>query len=295
MPALRVATRGSPLALRQVEELAILLGRQGVEVLPVVVRTTGDRLPDEPLSTIGGQGVFVREVQAAVLDGRAEAALHSAKDLPPASPPGLGVACVPPRRDPRDVLVGSTLDDLPVGATVATGSPRRRAQLASLRPDLTFVELRGNMATRLDRVGRGPVSAVVTALAALERLSLTGRVSQVLSTAEVLPQVGQAALAVEARVDDAETLSAVARVDHQPSRRAVEAERAVLRGLGAGCWAPCGALATDGRGAVRVEAVLASGDGRVVVRSRAVGEDPEEAGAEALRALLDDHGGRDLL
>ncbi len=168
----------------------------------VVVRTTGDRLADQPIERIGGQGAFVKEVQSAVLEGRAELAVHSAKDLPSVTPAGLVLACVPERADPRDALVGRRLDELPCGAPVACGSVRRRAQLAWLRPDLSFVELRGNMATRLARAET--VGAGVVALAALQRLGLDGHVAEILDPGLVLPQVAQGALAVECRQDDVE-------------------------------------------------------------------------------------------
>ncbi|MGH9056796.1 MAG: hydroxymethylbilane synthase, partial [Acidimicrobiales bacterium] len=169
---MRIATRGSALARWQAEEVARRLRRgvPGLRVELVVVDTTGDRRADVPVWDMGGQGVFVKEVQAAVLEGRADAAVHSAKDLPSSTPPGLFLAAFPVRADPRDALVGSTLDALPPGAVVATGSVRRRAQLAWVRPDLTFRSLRGNIATRLDRVPPG--GAAVVAAAALDRLGL---------------------------------------------------------------------------------------------------------------------------
>jgi hydroxymethylbilane synthase len=188
-PTLRLATRGSPLALwqarRVAERLSALPGSPHCDI--VVVQTTGDALAEVPVAQLGGQGAFVKEVQLAVLDGRADLAVHSAKDLPSATPPGLVLACVPERADPRDALVGCTLADLPAGATVATGSVRRRAQLAWLRPDLTFSDLRGNMATRLERAL--DVGAGVLALAALERLGLTDDVAEVLEPRTLLPQV----------------------------------------------------------------------------------------------------------
>jgi hydroxymethylbilane synthase len=258
----------------------------------VVVSTHGDRMADEPLARIGGQGVFVKEVQAAVLEGRADAAVHSAKDLPPQAPAGLVIAAVPPRADPRDALVGGTLDDLPAGALVATGSARRRAQLANLRPDLTFVELRGNMARRLDRVGAGDVQAVVVAMAALERLGLTTRADEVLSVTRCMPQVGQGALAAECRVDDAGVRDALGAIDDAPTHEALDAERAVLDALGAGCALPVGAWARPTSSGVMLDGMLASGDGRVVVRASghspaATTEDPETLGRRVAAALVE--------
>src|SRR5207249_10707722 len=224
---LRAATRGSRLARWQTEHVASLLE---VPVEVVVVETAGDRRSDVPIWEIGGRGVFVKEVQAAVLDGRADIAVHSAKDLPSMPAPGLLLAAVPERGDPRDALVGATLDGLPVGATVATGSVRRRAQVAWLRPDLTFASLRGNIDTRLARAAG--FAAVVVAAAALERLERTDRIGEVLPASVMVPQVAQGALAVECRVDDEEAQTALAGIEHGPSRRAVDAERAFLARLG---------------------------------------------------------------
>src|SRR5437764_4266605 len=200
---LRAATRGSALARWQTDHVAALLG-EDVDV--VVVETTGDRRTDVAIHQMGGQGVFVKEVQAAVLDGRADLAVHSAKDLPSAATPGLVIGAVPERDDPCDALVGSSFAALAPGARIATGSVRRRAQLASVRPDLTFVGLRGNIGTRLDRVGTGGIDAVVVAYAALRRLGLAGRADDVLPIRVMLPQVAQGALAVECRADDEEAI-----------------------------------------------------------------------------------------
>jgi hydroxymethylbilane synthase len=290
---LRLATRGSPLALRQTELVGALLARvrPEVEVETVVVSTQGDRMADEPLGRIGGQGVFVKEVQAAVLDGRADAAVHSAKDLPPLAPDGLVIAAVPPRADPRDALVGSTLSALSPGAVVATGSARRRAQMANLRPDLTFVELRGNMARRLDRVGHRGVSAVVVAMAALERLGWSERADEVLTVAQCMPQVGQGTLAVECRDADAvrEVLGAI---DDPVDHAALDAERALLGALGAGCSLPVGAMArANGDDPLTLDAMMASGDGRVVVRAsdglRVTGDTPATLGERVAAALVE--------
>ena len=207
MATLRLATRGSPLALRQTELVAELLRRAdpGLEVEPVVVRTRGDRDATTPLDQIGGQGVFVSEVEAAVTDGRADAAVHSAKDMPSTLGEDFVIGAVPPRGDARDGLVGCTLAGLPAGGLVATGSARRRAQLAYLRPDLVFTELRGNMARRVARGEDGSVSAVVVAVAALQRLGWESRLSDALDPMDVLPQAGQGAIAVQCRADDAGT------------------------------------------------------------------------------------------
>jgi hydroxymethylbilane synthase len=294
MSALRIATRGSPLARWQAEHVAGLVraAHPDLDVELVTVTTTGDREADRPLSELGGKGVFVKEVQAAVLEGRADLAVHSAKDLPSLTPAGLTIAAVPDRADPRDALVGSRLDDLPPGATVATGSVRRRAQLAAARPDLTFAGLRGNIDTRLAAAARH--GAVVVAAAALDRLGRSDAAAEVLDPAVVLPQVGQGALAVEC-TDGGEVHERLRAIDHGPSHRALDAERGFLVELGGDCDLPAGALAeVDGDG-VRVEGLLASLDGHVVLRHTEAGPDPGAAGRAVARFLLDDAGGAAIL
>ncbi|MGD0391698.1 MAG: hydroxymethylbilane synthase [Acidimicrobiales bacterium] len=323
--ALRLATRGSPLAMWQARRVEELLHRSGVSASLVVVETTGDRRLDVPLDRLGGQGVFVKEVQAAVIGGEADAAVHSAKDLPASAEhcvPGLVLAAFPERADPRDVLVGGRLATLPVGATVATGSARRRVQLANLRPDLTFAGLRGNLATRLATVGAGGggaggaggggagavrergVAAVVVAKAALDRLDWSppaGLELEVFDTGTMLPQVGQGALAVECREDDAVARRALAAIDDLGTRRLVTSERAFLAELGGGCTLPVGAHAEfvepgpqPDRTAIRLNGMLASADGLVVLRHELTGDRPDRLGRAVARYLLDGAGGHDL-
>ena len=291
--ALRAATRGSALARWQADTVARLLG-QPVEM--VIISTTGDQRPDIPIAALGGQGVFVKEVQAAVLEGRADFAVHSAKDLPSAPAPGLTIAAIPERGDPRDALVGATLDGLRPGALIATGSVRRRAQLAWLRPDLTFTGLRGNIDTRLTKIPSG--GAVVMAAAALQRLGREDRIAQILEPTLMVPQVAQGALAVECREDDTATQAALAPLDHGPSRTAVTAERAFLAILGGGCDLPVGAFARLADGRLELEGLLASLDGRVVLRHRRTAEPEEPAdalGRAVAEHLLDNAGGAALL
>jgi hydroxymethylbilane synthase len=291
---LRAATRGSPLARWQAEHVAALLHGvdPSVEVELVVVETDGDRRADVPIWELGGKGVFAKEVQAAVLDSRADLAVHSAKDLPSVTVGGLVLACVPERGDPRDALVGSTLAGLPQGAEVATGSLRRQAQLAAVRPDLRFVGLRGNMATRIAKAADH--DAVVVAGIALDRLGLTEHIAERLPTDVVLPQVAQGALAVECRADDAELQRLLASVEHAPSRRCVDAERAFLQALGGDCSIPAAAYAVVVDGALTSEGRLASVDGATLLRHVVVGEDAS-IGTEVARVLLDELGGRALL
>ena len=287
MRPLRAATRGSPLARWQAEHVAALLGALDprITVELVVVETQGDRQLDRPIWEIGGKGVFVKEVQAAVLDGRADLAVHSAKDLPSLSTPGLVMAAVPERGDARDALVGCRLTDLPLGAEVATGSLRRQSQLAAARPDLRFVGLRGNMHTRLAKAADH--AAIVVAAVALDRLGLAEHIAERISTDVVLPQVGQGALAIECRSgDDLEDV--LAAISHADSRRCVDAERAFLAALGGDCSLPAAGYATISGGEVTIEGRLLSVDGRTVLRQ--AGPD----GAEVARHLLA-HGGRELL
>ena len=295
---LRAATRGSPLALWQTEQVGRLLAAFDVDVEPVIVETTGDRDQDASLHSIGGQGVFVKEVQLAVLEGRADIAVHSAKDLPSAAADGLVLAAVPERGDPRDALVGSTLRGLPTGGRVATGSVRRRAQLAYLRPDLTFAELRGNIGTRLDKAPA--FSAIVMAAAALQRLGLSNRITEALDPALFVPQVGQGALAVECRSSDEATRALLVPIEDGPSRSAVDAERAFLAELGGGCTLPAGAYGVAGvvgaaAGVLTLSGLIASPDGGVVLRYEQSGDDAESVGRAVAAYLLDQAGGRALL
>jgi hydroxymethylbilane synthase len=274
--ALRVATRGSQQALTQARAVAAALtaAHAGLQVDLVTIETTGDRRTDVPIHTIGGQGVFVKEVQQAVLDGRADLAVHSAKDLPSIPTIGLRVGAWCARRDPRDVLVGSTLAGLADGATVASGSVRRRAQLVALRPDLQFVELRGNIATRLTKVPeRG---AIVMAAAALEILGMTDRIAEALEPDVMVPAVGQGVVAVEHRDDDRVTAELVRAIDHGPSRHAVETERAFLAELGSGCSLPVGAFC-DG---ATLRAFLA-GEGTIARRAIELTGSPSDVLAAA--------------
>jgi hydroxymethylbilane synthase len=289
--SLRAATRGSRLARLQTDLVAALLG---VDVESVVVDTQGDRQTEVPIWELGGRGVFVKEVQAAVLDGRADFAVHSAKDLPSSTPDGLTLACVPERADARDALVGCRFDSLPPGARIGTGSVRRRAQLAWLRPDLTFGGLRGNIDTRMSKAGG--FAAIVVAAAALDRLGRAAEVTEVLPANLLIPQVGQGALAIECRTDDDDTLAALAAIEHGPSRRAVDAERAWLVEVGGGCDLPVGAHATlDGDGRITLTAMVGTPDGRVMLRDTDEGDDPVDLGRRLARHLLDDAGGSSLL
>ena len=238
---IRIATRGSAQARAQAEAVATALRSVGADCTLVTVETHGDRtqVDQTPLHSIGGQGVFTKEVQLAVLDGRADVAVHSAKDLPTETPEELMIGAFGPRRDPRDALIGQSLANLPTGATIATGSVRRRAQIEAVRPDLTFIELRGNIPTRLERIPSG--GSIVMAVAALEILGLTDRIAEILDPSVFVPAVGQGCVAAECRTDDLNTAAALAQIDHVTTRRAVVVERVYLARLGSGCSAPVAA------------------------------------------------------
>ena len=291
MSTVRLATRRSPLALLQAELVRSAFAAKGIGCELVRLETHGDTHHDVPLSTIGGQGVFSIEIQRAVLAGRADVAVHSAKDLPSATPEGLVLAGVLERRDPAAVLVGRSLAGLGPGATVATGSPRRRALLLERRPDLRIVELRGNMATRLGRAGRDGVDAVIAAAAALERMGSSELIAERLDTTWFVPQVGQGALALEARRDDRATLGVLELVIDAGATRAVQAERAFLRELGTGCSIPAGAYATLDEGTISLHGVMLAIDGTRSVRSSLRGDDPEELGTQLALELRDAQGG----
>lgn len=240
MTTIRLATRSSAQAKKQSEFLAQqLIAADDDLVIEFVLSKHLVTKADTPLHEIGGQGVFVKEVQRAVLDRHADIAVHSAKDLPSEQQAGLVIAAFTERRTANDALIGSTLDDLASGATVATGSVRRRAQLARLRPDLQFIDLRGNINTRLDKIPEN--GAIMMAVAALEVLDLQDQITQVLSLDDAVPMVGQGCVAVEVRALDDATRRLLQIIDHAPTRRAVETERAFLNELGAGCTAPIAA------------------------------------------------------
>jgi len=242
---IRIATRSSAQARTQAEAVGnALRTATGREFELVFVETLGDKRRDVPLHEIGGQGVFVKEVQHVVREGLADIAIHSAKDLPSGDTPGLLVGAWCERRDPRDVLVGSTIADLALGATVATGSVRRQSQLGAVRPDLVFTDLRGNITTRLEKVPDN--GAIVMAAAALEILGLTARIAEYLDLDRFIPMVGQGCVAVENRDDDEPTRQLLTTVDHEATRRAVEVERTFLTEVGAGCSAPLGAHVAGG-------------------------------------------------
>jgi len=292
---IRAATRGSALARWQTNRLVELLSAVHPEVVVevIVVETTGDLDRTTPLEQMGGSGVFVKEVQTAVLDGRADVAVHSAKDLPALTPEGLILACVPERADPRDVLVGCRWADLPEGANVATGSIRRRAHLAHLRPDLVFSGLRGNIGTRLEKAA--DFDAIVMAAAALDRLGIRPDVVDRLDPSILLPQVAQGAMAVECRTGDDDVRRLLASVEDAVARRTVDAERSFLAELGAGCDLPIAAHAVLEGDEVHLTGAISSPDGAVLLREARRSTDGPTLGRTLARHLLDERGGAELL
>ncbi|OGL60152.1 MAG: hydroxymethylbilane synthase [Candidatus Tectomicrobia bacterium RIFCSPLOWO2_02_FULL_70_19] len=298
---LRLGTRGSSLALAQARMMAARLRElhPGLEAEEVVIRTRGDELVDSPLHQLGGKGLFVKEIEEALLGGRIDAAVHSLKDLPGELPPGLVLGAVPEREEPWDVLVsrgGESIRNLAPGSRVGTSSLRRRAQLLRYRKDLEVVDLRGNVDTRLRKVAEGQVHAAILAAAGLNRLGLGERATEALAPEVMLPAVAQGALGIETREGDAETLALLAALEHLPTRQAVEAERRAMAVLEGGCKVPMAAFAELRRGRLRLRALVASLDGERL--AEAEGEDaPERAsalGEEVARRILA-AGGRDIL
>ena len=296
MRPLVVGTRASRLALRQTAIVAEALraSRPDLEIETRTIRTEGDRRQSVSLEALGGQGVFVKDIERALAAAEIDLAVHSLKDMPATTPDGLTIGAVLERGDVRDALVsrdGATLADLPAGATIGTDSRRRAVQLLALRPDLRPTSVRGNVDTRVRKVETGELDAVVLAAAGLERLGLLDRASQVFDMDEMLPAVGQGALSVEARADDDELLTLLRDVDHGPTRAAVTAERAYLRRLGAGCRLPVAAFGSLDGGRLRLRGLLADGDGRTHrAELEAAAADAETVGAALAERLMTEAG-----
>lgn len=293
MSAVRLGTRGSRLALTQSGWVADRLRElnPGLEVELVQIKTSGDVIQDVPLGPEHGQAFFTKEIEDALLDGRIDLAVHSCKDLATAMPTGLVLGAIPEREDPRDVLVSrhGGLAALPEGATVGTSSPRRKGFLAVARPDLTLTDQRGNVPTRLKAAEDGVVDAVVLAAAGLARLGLSDRATEMLDPTVMLPAAAQGALALQIRDDDARLRDVTARLDHGSTRRAIEAERACLRRLEAGCQAPVGVLArSTADGTLSVEGAVVGPSGVVRdTRAGSASDDPDDLGSALASALLE--------
>lgn len=293
MRKLVLATRGSKLALAQSEYVAALIraSRPDVEVELRIVQTRGDLVLDRALSKIGDKGLFVKEIEQALIDRTADLAVHSCKDLPSATPDGLVLAAFPRRADPRDVLIsrhGLRLADLPQGARVGTSSLRRMCQLRHLRPDLLIVNLRGNVDTRLRKARGEDYDAIVLAAAGLERLSLDAEITEYFPPAALLPMVAQGALAIECRADDAGLIDLLRTLSDPATESAVRAERAFLRRLEGGCQVPIAAYATVQDGAIQLDGLIGLPDGSQVVRGdrRAPIAEAEALGVALAEQLL---------
>ncbi len=296
---IRIGSRGSRLALWQARWVAEQLQAAGHSVEIEIIKTSGDRWENVPLTASGTKGLFIKEIEEALLDGRIHVAVHSLKDLPSELPDGLILGAVPEREDPRDALIskeGCFFRDLPQGARVGTGSLRRQSQLRALRPDLQFVALRGNVDTRLSKLDRGECEALVLAAAGLNRLGYGARVTQYFLEQEVCPAVGQGALAIEIREGDLAIRTAVETLDSPVAHQAVRAERAVLRALGGGCQLPLAAYGTVENGSLRVRGVVAAADGSTLLSAVASGapSDPETVGGHVAEELLQ-KGAKELL
>ncbi len=296
-----IGSRGSKLALTQAAIVRAQLqeNNPALEVIVEIITTSGD-VKTEPLAVIGGMGVFTKELEEALLSNRIDVAVHSLKDLPTSLPARLVIAAICKREDPRDALVlpnhrraalqGSSIgpENLSEGAVVGTSSPRRLAQLKHLRPDLVFKDLRGNVDTRLRKLDEGEYDALLLACAGLRRLGLEERISAALSTDQILPAVGQGALAVETRADDHETITLIGSLDHKFTRLACLAERGLLRSLGGGCLLPIAAHAVVRDKRIRLNALVCDPQGRRVIRDRDTGplDEAEALGKNLAERLL---------
>jgi hydroxymethylbilane synthase len=290
-----IASRGSQLALWQARWVSAQLTERGHQCRIEIIRTTGDKITDVPLAKVGTKGLFTKEIEEALLDGRADLAVHSLKDLPTELPAGLVLAAVPEREDPRDAVVGKRLADLPPGARVGTSSLRRSAQLRKLRPDLAIESVRGNLDTRLRKLDEGQYDAILLAAAGLKRLGWGDRIAEILPAETMCSAVGQGALAIETRASGA-GFDAVQAMDDADTHAAVLAERGVLSALGGGCQVPIGAHATVEGGTVRLLGLVASPDGTEVIRGESQGEASEaESLGRALGGELLARGARRIL
>jgi len=282
-----IGSRGSQLALWQANHIKDRLDARGVETRIEIIKTTGDRIQDAPLSKVGGKGLFTKEIEEALLDKRIDLAVHSMKDLPTELPKGLTVAAIPQRADPLDAIIGGKLRDLKFGATVGTSSLRRIAQLKRIRPDLNVVSIRGNVDTRINKVERGEYDAIVLAAAGLRRLGWGDIISEIFRADIVCPAVGQGALAIET-VEDSAGYEACAPLDDPWSRLPVTAERSMLAELGGGCQVPIGAYGTLENTELFLTGAVFSPDGSTMIRYTATGDflKPAELGRNVAQVLL---------
>jgi hydroxymethylbilane synthase len=300
---LRIGTRASALARWQAESVQAQLAALGCAAALVLIRTSGDEDRQTPLRLLGGKGVFTKEIETALLENRVDLAVHSMKDLPTTLPDGLVIGAIGRREDVRDALISrerQALKDLPHGARVGTSSLRRQAQLRNRRPDLQLVDVRGNVDTRLAKLERGEYDAVVLAKAGLDRLGMSGRITEALAPDVCLPAAGQGAIGIEMRAPagnlDREIAIAVGQLNHAATRLAVETERAVLAGLSGGCDVPLGVWAREESGELVLDACVLSVDGAEAVRARRAGTPGDAQGiARGVTAALLEGGADRLL
>jgi hydroxymethylbilane synthase len=282
-----IGSRGSKLALWQAEHVYNCLKPFGVEARIEIIKTSGDQIQDVPLAQVGGKALFTKEIDEALLNGAIDLAVHSMKDVPTELPAGLTIAAIPEREEPRDALIGCSLADLQDGARVGTSSLRRQAQLLAYRQGLEIQVLRGNVDTRLRKLDEGQYDAIVLAAAGLRRLGWQERIRELIAVEIMCPAVGQGALAIETRSDGGAAHELVRKLDHVDTRIAVTAERAMLEKLGGGCQVPIGGYAFIEKGVIHMRAIVASPDGKRVVRAELSGVDPLRTGASLGRNLLE--------
>jgi hydroxymethylbilane synthase len=300
-PKIRIATRKSPLALWQANHVrdALMARNPGLQVELLTMTTQGDKILDTPLAKVGGKGLFVKELELGMLEGRADIAVHSMKDVPVDFPPGLGLAAVLPREDPRDALISndfSSVDKLPEGARVGTSSLRRQCQLRARRPDLQVLDLRGNVNTRLRKLDDGDYDAILLAAAGVRRMGWEQRITELLPPEQFLPAIGQGAIGIEMRVDDEPVRAFVDPLNDAQTATRIAAERALNEALQGGCQVPIAGYSEISHGVIVLRALVGRPDGTELVRGDISGK-PEDAG-ELGRVLADDllsRGAREIL
>jgi hydroxymethylbilane synthase len=289
-----IGSRGSALALWQARHIQAELQKLGAEASIEIIKTSGDKIQDVPLSKVGGKGLFTKEIEEALLDKSIDLAVHSMKDVPTELPAGLILSGIPRREEARDALIGARVEELKAGLRIGTSSLRRSSQLLALEPRLKVEMLRGNVDTRLRKLDEGQYDAIVLAAAGLRRLGWAERIRELIPAEVMCPAVGQGALAIETRADGGDAHSLAMKLDHIPTRVAVTAERALLRVLNGGCQVPVGAHAIYTPETVHLTAVVARPNGSQVVRGRLSGQDPEHVGETLGRTLLDE-GAQEIL
>ncbi len=289
MTSLRIGSRGSQLALWQANHVAALLREQGHDVSIEIIKTTGDKITDVALGKVGTKGMFTKEIEEALAERRIDLAVHSMKDVPTELSPEFDLAAIMKREDPRDAFISvkyHRIESLPQGARVGTSSLRRQCQLKAMRPDLDTIPLRGNVDTRLKKLESGEYDAIILAAAGVHRLGLHKHLRYLIPAETMCPAVGQGALAIEIRRDDAAIRSISSCLDHADTRAAIVCERALLGSLGGGCQVPIGAFAEKRSGTMHLMAMAGRPDGSEVLREQASGNDPEELGCATAQALL---------